>query len=87
MQKSDLIMTVGTNPAMAKDRAKTRNTTIWFVKALLRSCFWHWIGIPLVALGLKIVHFRRARKHGIPFPKPEVLWSDSNCAVAKVMHT
>ncbi len=64
MVTSDVMMNVGTHPPMAKNHHRK----IWFAKALLHSCFWHWIGIPLVAFGLKIVHFWRARKHGISGP-------------------
>ena len=72
MTNDEVIAPLETNSAVAK----VYNPTIWLVKALLRSCFWHWIGIPLVAFGLKIIHFWRRRKHGIPAPEPVLLWSD-----------
>jgi hypothetical protein len=58
-----------TSPAIAK----SHRGKLWLAKALLSSCFWHWIGIPIVALGLMIVHFWRARKDGISGPELVVL--------------
>ena len=53
---------------------KTYHRKIWLAKALLRSYFWHWIGIPIVAFGLMVVRFGRARKNsGISGPEPVLL--------------
>jgi uncharacterized membrane protein len=79
----DLIAESETSPAIAK----THRSKIWLAKVLLHSCFWHWIGIPLVALGLKIVHFWRARKDGISRPEPVELTSKRDGALAEVTHT
>jgi hypothetical protein len=69
MANDDLIAELETSPAIAK----THNRKIWLAKALLRSCFWHWIGIPIVAFGLMVVRFGRARKDGISGPEPVLL--------------
>jgi len=63
---------------------KTHHHKIWLAKALLRSCFWHWVGIPLVALGLKVIQFWRAHKDGISYPEPALLWSKGSWAETDV---
>ena len=56
---------------------KTRHRKIWLANALLRPCFWHCIGIPIVASVLMIVHFWRVRKDGgISGPESGVLASE-----------
>ncbi len=75
----DLMAEPETFPAMAK----THHRKIWLAKALLRSYFWHCIGIPLVAFVLMIVHFWRSRKDGISGPEPVVFTSEGNRAVAE----